>query len=183
VFIVWYRIRYDVQLTDHLLPYSVWRAASVLFFLYLLVVITAIDIELRIIPNTIIIVGIVGGVFFNIITQEISWLSLVLGGGIGMGFLLFTAGFGKLLFHKESIGFGDIKLGFLLGIFLGAHTIVVCLFAAFILALIIGGGSKVLSGGKLVGEIPFAPYLALGAVISILWGSTLENMYRALVGL
>jgi leader peptidase (prepilin peptidase)/N-methyltransferase len=162
---------------------SIWQAGAGLFFIYLLTVITAIDMEFRIIPNSLIIVGLAAGAVFQITLKLMSWWGFILGGIMGFGFLVVTALLGKLLFRKESLGIGDIKLGLLLGIFLGDHNIVVCLLTAFVSALVISGGLKLLKGDKLAGEISFAPYLMIGGVVGLFWGSTLERMYRLWVGI
>lgn len=159
-----------------------YEGLAALTLLYHLVAVVYIDIEFRIIPDRIIIAGLLTGGIIHVAGSFMAWSEILIGGLIGSGFLLFTFYLGKLLFKKDSVGGGDIKLGFMLGIFLGTQNIIVGLFSSYIFASLIGGGSKILKGKAPVGEIPFGPYLALGSATALFFGDKITAGYFALIG-
>src|SRR5438876_88042 len=76
-----------------------------------LIAITAIDLQLQIIPNAITLPGIVAGVLANLGTGAVSWLEAVIGALLGGGvFVAIMLGY-ALLFREEGMGLGDAKLG------------------------------------------------------------------------
>ena len=75
------------------------------------------------------------------------------------------------------MGEGDIDIALICGLFLGGKGIAVTLFMAIILGGIVAGLILVfkLKGRK--DEIAFGPYLAIGGIISCLYGSLLIEIY------
>jgi len=141
-------------------------------FLAALVAITGIDLAHQIIPDVITLPGILAGVVANLATGRVSWLESLAGiivcGGIFLVIILASRG---------GMGGGDMKLGAMLGAFLG--------WKLGLLALMLGvlaGGAVALSllilGRKGRKEaIPFGPFLALGGAVAFLWGETLLRWY------
>jgi leader peptidase (prepilin peptidase)/N-methyltransferase len=137
-----------------------------------LVAITAIDLAHQIIPDVITLPGILAGVVGNLATDRVSLLESVAGIVVGGGIFLVI-----ILASRGGMGGGDMKLGAMLGAFLG--------WKLGLLALLLG----VLAGGAvalcllILGRkgrkeaIPFGPFLALGGAISLLWGETLLHWY------
>ena len=75
------------------------------------------------------------------------------------------------------MGWGDIKLVFLIGLILGFPNILVSLFLAFLIGAIIGLG-LIISGKKtLKSEVPFGPFLVTGTFLALFWGEKLINYY------
>src|SRR3989442_1643295 len=93
-----------------------------------LIAITAIDLQLQIIPNAITLPGIVAGVLPNLGTGAVSWLEAVvgalLGGRVFVGLMLCYA----LLFREAGLGLGAAELGAMLGAFLGWEGLLLSLF-------------------------------------------------------
>jgi len=82
-----------------------------------------------------------------------------------------------LISRGKWMGIGDIKLAFLMGLFLGWPNILVALFSAFFIGAIIGVG-LVLSGKKtLKSEVPFGPFLVTGTFIALFWGQEIIDRY------
>jgi len=77
---------------------------------------------------------------------------------------------GNFLFKKESMGGGDVKLLAMIGAFIGWRLVLLTFFIAPIFGSIVGIILKLKKGVEL---IPYAPYLSLGAVMSILYGNTI----------
>ena len=78
-----------------------------------------------------------------------------------------------------AMGFGDVKLAAVLGAFLGWERLLVAIFLAVTLGAI-GGIIGRLSGGKRM--IPFGPYLLLGALCALFFGSGIIDWYLGLLG-
>ena len=78
------------------------------------------------------------------------------------------------------MGFGDVKLGFLMGFFLSFPNILVALFFAFIIGAIIGIGLIIAGKKTLKSQVPFGPFLILGTFIALFWGDKIINWYLRL---
>ena len=140
-----------------------------LILTYLLIAITFVDIDHFIIPNGFVIFGLA----VLIIGLPMNWLPIdwedgVSGAFVFAGFLFAIGLIGQFILKKESIGFGDIKLGLVLGGYLGVEYSVLALYLSFAISAIfvfIMLGSKMISKSQ---KIPFGPYLAGGTLLSIL---------------
>lgn len=87
-----------------------------------------------------------------------------------VSFLLFLGL--HLVTRGKGMGFGDVKLAFAMGFFLGFPRIIVGFYTAFLSALLVALvlvflGRKKLKGGT----IAFGPYLALGTIVAYFFGS------------
>jgi len=125
----------------------------------ILIVVSFIDIEHQIIPNKIIIFTLVIGVLFSFI-DNISFMSGVVGMVLGGGVILILA------LVPGVLGGGDIKLMFVLGIFLGAKGVLYALLLAFVIASIISIFLLASKIKKRKDYIPFGPFLAIGSFIA-----------------
>lgn len=75
------------------------------------------------------------------------------------------------------MGLGDVKLAFLMGLFLGSPGILTALFLAFFLGAIIGIGLLISGKKQLSSEIPFGPFLVTGTFIALFWGQKIIDWY------
>ena len=139
----------------------------------LLVPITLIDFETQIIPNKITYPGVVVGIAIVALTDLSSLDENLIAAFIAGGFL-FVAWF----LRPGGMGLGDVKLAFMLGIYLG-RAAAPAMFAALISGSLIGtviiaryGAAK---GRKM--KIPFGPYLALGGLVGLFFGDAIVNWY------
>jgi leader peptidase (prepilin peptidase)/N-methyltransferase len=161
---------------------------SYLFLTYMLIAITFIDIDHFIIPNGFIILGLV----VVPALLMLGWLPIeavqsAMGALFFSAFLFALGILGRFIFKKEAMGLGDVKLGIILGGFLGVKTTILTLYLSFIIA---GAVTVVGLLGKWIDrktKIPFGPYLACGTIISILTrASSNENLiinwYISLIG-
>ncbi len=82
-----------------------------------------------------------------------------------------------LVSRGKWMGVGDIKLAFLMGLFLGWPNILVALLSAFFIGAIIGTGLIVAGRKKLSSEVPFGPFLITGTFLAMLWGGEIVNWY------
>ncbi|HCM36323.1 MAG TPA: prepilin peptidase [Candidatus Wildermuthbacteria bacterium] len=86
-----------------------------------------------------------------------------------------------LFSRGRAMGFGDVKLAFFMGLFLGWPNILVALFAAFFAGAIIGIGLIAFQKKELKSEIPFGPFLIAGTFLALFWGSRIVEEYNALL--
>lgn len=125
----------------------------------ILIVVSFIDIEHQIIPNKLITTALVIGIVCFLI-NDISFVNAIGGMVLGGGLLLLLA------LAPGVLGGGDIKLMFVLGIFLGAKGVLVAIFLAFAIASIISILLLLLKIKKRKDYIPFGPFLSIGTFIA-----------------
>jgi leader peptidase (prepilin peptidase) / N-methyltransferase len=151
-----------------------WDAAVASFFCIVLVVLSAIDIDRRIVPNKIVLpAAVIVLVAQTVLHPSLEWLAAGLGASL---FLLLAA-----LAYPRGMGMGDVKLALLLGFALG-RTVPMAMFAGMVSALV---PSAVLfarhgSAARKM-AIPFAPFLALGGLLGLFAGHSLLHAYLNLL--
>ncbi|MCY4553253.1 MAG: prepilin peptidase [Candidatus Poribacteria bacterium] len=159
-----------------------------LVFVSVLLPISVIDAQHYIIPNTLIVTGLILG--FGIICviayqRADAWYLLIrLIGAVAGGIALWlVAVIGSAVLRKTAMGGGDIKLMALNGLFLGAWPELAMVIAFSALSGAIVGTTLIISGVKSrESPIPYGPFLAGAAVLVLLWGDNLWRMYLQSVG-
>jgi leader peptidase (prepilin peptidase)/N-methyltransferase len=155
-------------------------------FVAALIVISFIDLAVRIVPDVISLPGIVAGLLFSVIGRYLihdpfdlvpSPLSALLGALIGGGFLLALAWAYEAFTGVEGMGGGDIKLLAMIGAFLGWPSIPVTLFLSSLGGSIIGITAMLIKGVGRKYALPFAPFLCLGALLYLFFGRQLIDFY------
>ena len=135
-----------------------------------LVAVSVTDLERRIVPNRIIAPALVAALVVQTLRDpSIEWIVAALAAG---GFYLIAA-----LIYPAGLGMGDVKLVTFLGAWLGA-PVIVALFAGSVLA-VLPAIAIIASRGResrKVG-IPFAPFLAGGAVVALFWGDAILDWW------
>ena len=98
------------------------------------------------------------------------------------GLVLMAFFYGLWFFTKgRGFGFGDVKLAPSLGLLLGWPKTIVAVFLAFVLGAVVAVVLIALGKKKLGQTIPFGPFLVLGTLIALLWGSRLWSWYWGLL--
>ena len=142
-----------------------------------LIIIAFIDLNEQIIPDVISLPGIVIGLILSFFVPYISFINSVLGVLVGGGIILIIGLVGSVIFKKEAMGGGDVKLAAMIGAFLGWRYIIISLFLGFFLGAL-GGIFLVLSKIKNREDmVPFGPFIALGSFITILCGEKILSWY------
>lgn len=146
-----------------------------------LVAITFIDLDHQIIPDVISLPGIVVGFACSFAVPWMTWLDSLLGIVIGGGSLYLVAVGYELLTKKEGMGFGDVKMLAMIGAFLGWKAVFPVIFLSSLAGTLVGVPLMLIkrADGKLA--IPFGPFLALGALVMVLWGPLLLRWYFGLL--
>ena len=162
--------------TALLVAACVWKfgltvhAAVAAFFCVVLVAVSAIDLEHRIVPNRIVLPA-AAAVLVAQTARTLSpeWAIAALAASA----FLFAAA----LAHPAGMGMGDVKLALLMGAALG-RTVGVALMVGMLSALVPGivllarHGTKARKMG-----VPFAPFLALGSIVALFAGASLLHAY------
>lgn len=150
-------------------------------FLWSLVVLTAIDLEHRLLPNRVVYPVFVGGwVGLTIAAVVNDDLSSLRNAAVGM--LIFGGFFFVVAFvYPAGMGGGDVKLAFALGTFLGylggPGLVAVGMFLSFLLGGVVGVAAMMLSDAGRKTQIPFGPFLALGTMIAVFVGQSIADFY------
>lgn len=161
-------------------------AVPALTYCSLLLLIAIIDLEHRLVPNVLILVGLFLAASFSLLPplQSSSLLtavpglaSAVTGATVGGGLFLLLA-----LVRRNALGAGDVKLAFLIGMLTGFPRVI----QALVMGILLGGlAAALLLLFRLRGRkeyIPYAPYLVAGAVATLLYGQRIAQWYAQLGG-
>ena len=107
---------------------------------------------------------------------------LVQGAPTGWESVLSTLGAGGLFWiiarvYPQGMGLGDVKLVAAMAAFLGFPSIFLAVFAGSFVGAITGISLLLLGKKSFHQQIPFGPYLALGAILALLWGNQIIGWY------
>ena len=158
-------------------------------FISLLIPIAWIDMRWYIIPNVIILVGLITGTAVILLVGLTHYnpgylIDRLIGAVAGGASMALIAAVGTFLFRKKAMGGGDIKLMILIGLFLGGwpHLLIVIIASAFTGSIV---GLALIALGKKSGggsRIPYGPFLAIGALLDLFWGHQIWSWYLTLIG-
>lgn len=176
-------IRYPlVELGGALLTMALWikfpgNAVLVAYipFAMALLALSGIDWEHRLLPDAITLPGVGLGLGLSLVLPHISFMEAA-GGALAGGLGLWGVGW---LYQKwrgrQGLGGGDVKLAAMIGAFVGISLIPLVLFLSAALGTLAGVGMAVAQGDWRGGrwqsrQIPYGPFLAAGAILSLLAG-------------
>ncbi|MCB0356040.1 MAG: prepilin peptidase [Bdellovibrionales bacterium] len=148
-----------------------------MIFYFGLVVVSFIDFDHMIIPDSFSLGGIVIGLVGAMFNDGRSFASALGGVLMGGGFLWAIAYLYYLWRKKEGMGGGDVKLLAWIGAVLGWKAIPFVIFASSITGSVVGILISLRSKEGMSTVIPFGPYLALGAIFYIFGGDRIFDWY------
>ncbi len=145
-----------------------------------LIAIFFIDFEFQIIPDKITLPGILVGLGFSFFTHQPGIVDAILGVVVGGCALLAVAYLGEWLFKKDAMGGGDIKMAAMMGAFVGWQKILLVFMTGAVIGLI-GSLVWMAISAKIREErlIPFGPFLAIAAIVVIMYGDQIMHFYRS----
>ena len=143
-----------------------------------LVVVAFIDQEHKFIPDRFQIVLLLLGIVLCVFGSDIAWHERLIGLAVGGGIMLLFYGLGFLLFKREAMGIGDIKLMAVCGLIVGWQNILLALFIGVLVGAIL---LPILKRTTKEIEFAFAPYLALGTIAVMFMGKPIIDAYLLLL--
>ena len=148
-----------------------------------------VDCRHLIIPDRVSLGGIAAGLLSSLLvpalhgaaSPAVALVKAAGGAAFGFGLLWLIAQVGRLLFRKEAMGFGDVKLMGAMGAFFGMAGVLFVLFVASLLGAVFGLFFIATGRRKLGRHIPFGPYLVTAALLWIFWGPRILAVYTGLL--
>lgn len=164
----------DLGLSLKLVGYMVMFSA--------LLVVSWIDFKHQIIPDSMWIAILVGGLFIvgdALITGEFSkeWIISKVIGFFTVSGLFFIVAF---VTQGRAMGGGDIKLMAAVGFVLGWKAVLISLFMSAVFGVLFSIGRKIVSKTEMKGVVPFGPFLAMGSAVCAFVGESIFNSYMGL---
>jgi leader peptidase (prepilin peptidase) / N-methyltransferase len=139
----------------------------------LLVPVTLIDLDHRIIPNKLMLLGAVLAPALVLLTAPDDLVEHAIAGVAAGGFFLLA-----VLAYPRGMGVGDVKLAAVLGLFLGravGPAIFIALISGTLVGALIMARKGVAEGRKTA--VPFGPFLAFGGVVALFAGDPMIDWY------
>jgi len=140
----------------------------------ILIVVGIIDYDTKFVYRSTTIFGIVTGLIFilmNWFVNRNGVIDSLIGGTIGFVVI------GLIVVLTKGMGEGDIEIATVCGLFLGAKGICVSLFLSFIIGGIVATIIIIFKIKDRKSEMAFGPCLAIGGIVTMLWGTKLLDMY------
>jgi leader peptidase (prepilin peptidase)/N-methyltransferase len=144
------------------------------------VALALIDLDVKRLPNAIVLPSYVVGVVLlggaALVDGDLwAFLRALLGMAALFGFYLVLA-----LVYPAGMGFGDVKLAGVLGLYLGWlgwAEVVAGGFLGFLFGGVVGAALMAAHRAGRRSQIPFGPFMIAGALVAILWGRALADLY------
>ncbi|MCE5194245.1 MAG: prepilin peptidase [Nitrospiraceae bacterium] len=145
-----------------------------------LIVITFIDLDYQIIPDSITLPGVVLGLILGSFLlpdpfsrwSPLGYKASLIGAVTGFGLYYLIA-----VLSKGGMGGGDIKMMAMLGAFMGWKSVLLTTFSGSFLGAIWGISLMIFEGKSRKTKIPFGPFLAAGALITLFYGQEILYLY------
>lgn len=187
-------IRYAIieLLTGILIGFSYYKYGfSIDFFgvsslILILIVVSLIDLEHQIIPDELVVLGIVVGIiliiynFFGSVSlyKDRNWYNPLIGGVLISSILYIVSKVSQLIYKTEdTLGLGDVKLYIPIGLILGYRLVIVSFLITILLAGIYGLSIIIIDRKNSKKLVPLAPFISIGSVISMFFGYEIIEWY------
>lgn len=150
------------------------------FCIFSLMIVFSIDYRYQLIPDEChIIIAIVA--IINMCFNITSWYSYLIGAVIGGGSFYLLGMLALLIYKKEGMGFGDVKLMAALGLLFGIKKILVITILSFAIGAVISILLMIFKIKSLDSYIPFGPFIVIAAILVIFFDTAIFiNAYYSL---
>lgn len=149
-----------------------WELALGLLLCALLVAITLTDLDLRVIPNAIVLAGSLAALALVALGDPGELPGRLLAAAIGGGALFLV-----VLAYPRGMGMGDVKLVAMMGLYLG-RSLAPAVLIGFAVGAAVGVALMARHGAAARKRaIPFGPFLALGGVVGLWFGDEIVDWY------
>lgn len=174
--------RYPVVelITGLLSAFLVWTFGSgvaglgTLLFVYLLIAMTWIDYDTKLLPDDLTLPLLWAGLLININGTFVPLQDAVIGAAAGYLVLWGVYHLFKAVTGKEGMGYGDFKLLAALGAWLGWAMLPTIILLSSVVGAVVGISLIVFAKRGRDNPIPFGPYLAAAGLIALVWGTQLS---------
>lgn len=164
---------------------ATWELPAYLYLVAVGVALAFIDLDTRRLPNALTLPSYVVGLVLLAVPAVLDsrpddLVRAVLGAAALFGFYFLLA-----LIYPAGMGFGDVKLAGVLGLylgFLGWDAVIVGGFAGFLIGAVVGVGLMVAGRARRRTAVPFGPSMLAGTLVGVLWGSVLGSWYLGVLG-
>ncbi|CAA9455402.1 MAG: Leader peptidase (Prepilin peptidase) / N-methyltransferase [uncultured Rubrobacteraceae bacterium] len=149
---------------------------SALVLICVLVALAGTDLEHRLLPNRIVVPAAVAGFGLSVASDPGAWwvyLVSVLGVAGGL--------FALALAYPGGMGMGDVKMGGMLGAFLGPYAALAVFFGALV-GVLVGGVLMVVGKMQRGSALPFGVFLSVAGVVTLFVGQDIWNFYLRRIG-
>jgi len=154
-----------------------WQAGGALLLSFSLLALAAIDFDTQLLPDSITLPLLWGGLLFNLTATFVPLTEAVLGAVAGYLSLWSIYWLFKLVTGKEGMGYGDFKLLAALGAWLGWSLLPAIILLSSAVGAVVGVSMILIRGHDRQIPIPFGPYLAIAGWICLMWGNQLADLY------
>ena len=161
-----------------------WDLPAFLYLASVGIALAVIDLDTRRLPNVLVLPSYPAALLLLALPAALDgawdcYLRAVIGGAALFGWYLLLA-----LVKPGGMGFGDVKLAGVLGIYLawlGWDVFAVGAFLAFVLGGVLGVVLIAVRGASRKTAIPFGPFMLAGTLCAVLWGSAAADAYLGLL--
>jgi len=143
-----------------------------LVYTCLLTTIFVIDLENQLVLDKVIYPGMALALAFSFFWPELGVVSALIGGAIGLAAMALP-----FIIYRRGMGMGDVKLGALVGLMSGYPLVAIALLLAVITGGLVAATLLAFKIKKRSDPIPFAPFLATSAMVTLLWGQAIWQWY------
>ena len=189
--LAWVKLRLVAGITPlGMEPVHDWRLVPIYWLVISLFILgTFVDFEHLIIPDRVTLGGMVLGLVLSPLVPslhgETHWIAALkwsaIGAAVGGGSLWIVAIVGRLIFKKEAMGFGDVKLLAAIGAFFGTKAVFFTIMASSLAGSVVGITLVATGRSSMQSRIPFGPYIVLAALVWMYWGHRLWSWYANLI--
>jgi leader peptidase (prepilin peptidase)/N-methyltransferase len=163
-----------------------WALPAYLYLAAIGVALSAIDLDTKRLPNPIVLPSYVVALVLFLLPAVLdgawdAYLRAVLAGAALFAFYFLLA-----FIYPAGMGFGDVKLSGVLGIYLGWVSwalVALGTFAAFLLGAVVGIAVIVGGKGGRKTKVPFGPFMIIGTFLALFFGQSVVDWYAGLIGL
>jgi len=154
-----------------------WPLLAMLVFTWLLVSMSVIDIDHKILPDGMTLGLLWLGLLVNTQGMFTDLHSAVIGAALGYFVLWAFYWVFKLITGKEGMGYGDFKLLAALGAWMGYQSLLTIIILSSVVGAVLGIAAILFLGRDRRLEIPFGPYLAMAGWVAAMWGDEIQRFY------
>jgi len=155
-----------------------WHSIPFIAFTWYLILITAIDIKHQLILDVFSITFMWLGLIFSPFSPLVTPEQAIWGAAVGYGFFWLLFHVYAFITKKEGMGFGDFKLLAGLGAWLGLMALPQIILIASVSGVVVTLAWSMARGKSLNSPMPFAPFLAIGGMVTLFFGNDLLRMFR-----